>query len=293
MPAIQEKVESIFGKESNKEINPDEAVALGAAIQAGVLQGDVQDVLLLDVTPLSLGIETLGSVSTTLIERNTTIPTQKTQVFTTAADSQTSVEINVLQGERSMATDNKSVGKFILDGILPAPRGVPQVEVTFDIDANGIVNVSAKDKGTGKEQKIVIQSSSGLNEDQVKDMVDEAEKFAEEDKKRKEQAEIKNQAVTTIFAAEKLVKEHAEKLPEELKTEITQKIESLKAVQESDDAAQIQTNIDDLNKTLEKIAQHITPTPNQPNDQPNDQSNTEGDNSKDNDETIEGESRQQ
>jgi len=289
MPAIQEKVQSIFGKEASKEINPDEAVALGAAIQAGVLQGDVQDVLLLDVTPLSLGIETLGSVSTPLIERNTTIPTQKAQVFTTAADSQTSVEINVLQGERSMATDNKSVGKFILDGILPAPRGVPQIEVTFDIDANGIVNVSAKDKGTGKEQKIVIQSSSGLSEDQVKEMVDEAEKFAAEDKIRKDQAEIKNQAITTIFAAEKLVKEHAEKLPEELKTEITQKIESLKAVQESDDTTQIQTNIDELNKTLEKMAQHITPTPNQPNDQSNDKP----DNSKDNNETIEGESRQE
>jgi len=215
MPAIQEAVKSFFGKEPTKGVNPDEVVALGAAIQAGVLGGDVKDILLLDVTPLTLGVETLGGVATPMIERNTTIPTKKSQVYSTAADNQTQVEIHIVQGERPMASDNKSLGKFILDGIPPAPRGVPQVEVTFDIDANGILNVSAKDKATSKEQKITITASSGLSDDEVDKMVQEAEKFASEDAARKEQAEVFNQAESTVFQAEKLIRDYKEKLPED------------------------------------------------------------------------------
>ena len=203
MPKVYDTVKNFFGQEPNKSVNPDEVVAVGVAIQAGVLMGDVTDVLLLDVTPLTLGLETLGSVSTPLIDRNTTIPTSKSQVFSTAADSQTSVEINVLQGERPMAADNKSLGRFILDGIPPAPRGIPQIEVTFDLDANGILNVAAKDKATNKEQKITIQGSTGLSDEEVKRMTQEAEKHAEEDKLKKECVDSRNQADTLIFTSEK------------------------------------------------------------------------------------------
>ena len=228
MPAVQKSVHDLFGKEAHQGVNPDEVVAVGAAIQAGVLQGDVKDILLLDVTPLTLGIETLGSVSTALITRNTTIPTSKSETFTTAADGQTSVEVHVVQGERTMAAENKSIGRFILDGVLPAPRGVPQVEVTFDIDANGILNVSAKDKGTGKEQSITITASSGLSPDEIEKMVNEAEKYAEEDRLKREEVETRNSAENTTFAAEKLVSENADKVPEELKTEIEGQITAVR-----------------------------------------------------------------
>ena len=206
MPKIVEEVKKLFGKEPNRSINPDEVVALGAAVQAGVLQGDVRDVLLLDVTPLTLGIETLGGVSTPLIERNTTVPASKSQVFSTAADSQTQVEIHILQGERPLASDNKSLGRFILDGIPAAPRGVPQIEVTFDIDANGILNVKAKDKATRKEQSISIKGSTGLSDEEIEKMRKEAEEHAEEDRKKKEQIEARNMADNLVFQAEKFMK---------------------------------------------------------------------------------------
>ena len=236
-PIIQEKVKEIFGKDPNRSVNPDEAVALGAALQAGVLQGDVKDLLLLDVTPLTLGIETLGGVASKLIERNTTIPTSKSENFTTAADNQTQVEIKVFQGERPMAADNKSIGQFTLDGILPAPRGMPQIEVTFDIDANGIINVSAKDTGTGKEQQIVISASSGLSKEQVEQMVREGEAHAEEDNRRRAEAETRNQADNLVYNTEKLLAENAEKVPAELKQEAEEKLKPLKAAIEANDAA--------------------------------------------------------
>ena len=212
IPKVQQIVKELFGKEPHKGVNPDEVVAIGAAVQAGVLAGDVKDLLLLDVTPLSLGIETLGGVMTTLIPRNTTIPTRKSEIFSTAADSQTSVEVHVLQGERSLARDNRTLGKFHLIGIPPAPRGVPQIEVTFDIDANGIVNVQAKDLGTGKEQKITITASSGLSKDEVDRMMKEAESHADEDKKRREEIEARNRADQAVYAAERFVKETGDKL---------------------------------------------------------------------------------
>lgn len=235
MPAIQEAVKSFFGKEPIKSVNPDEVVAQGAAIQAGVLAGDVKDILLLDVTPLTLSVETLGGVATSMIERNTTIPTHKTQVYSTAADHQTSVEIHIVQGERPMAANNKSLGKFMLDGIPPAPRGVPQIEVTFDIDANGILNVSAKDSATEREQSITITASSGLSDDEVDRMVKEAEKYAAEDAKNREAAEINNQAEAAIFTAEKTLRDFDDKLPDEAKEETHEKISAVRAAQSAED----------------------------------------------------------
>ncbi|MGB1286171.1 MAG: molecular chaperone DnaK, partial [Aggregatilineales bacterium] len=253
MPAIQEAVKSFFGKEPTRGVNPDEVVALGAAIQAGVLSGDVGGLLLLDVTPLTLGVETLGSVATPMIERNTTIPISKSQVYSTAADNQTQVEIHVVQGERPMANDNKSLGKFILDGIPPAPRGVPQVEVTFDIDANGILNVSARDKASGKEQKITITAGSGLSDSEIDNMVEEAEKFAAEDAKQKETVEVKNQAESTIFTTEKFLRDYDEKLPDDAKQEATEKVEALKTLNESDDIAAIKTATEALSQYLQTL----------------------------------------
>ncbi|OQA39572.1 MAG: Chaperone protein DnaK [Parcubacteria group bacterium ADurb.Bin316] len=253
MPLVQKKVKEFFGKEPHLGVNPDEVVALGAAVQAGVLQGDVKDVLLLDVTPLTLGIETLGGVATPLIERNTTIPTSKSQVFSTAADNQTSVEIHIVQGERPMAHDNKTLGRFILDGIPPAPRGIPQVEVAFDIDANGILNVSAKDKATSKMQKITITASSGLSKDEVEKMRKEAEMHADEDKKKKEQVEIKNQADAVIFQMEKLIKDAGDKMKPEDKKELEEKIEAIKKVKDGNDIDDIKKKLDDLNQSAQRI----------------------------------------
>ncbi|MHB1413821.1 MAG: molecular chaperone DnaK [Chloroflexota bacterium] len=260
MPAVVEKVRKVFnGKEPHKGVNPDEVVAIGAAIQAGVLKGEVKDVLLLDVTPLTLGIETLGGVMTPLIPRNTTVPTAKSEVFTTAADSQPSVEIHVLQGERPMASENKSTGRFILDGILPAPRGVPQIEVTFDIDANGILSVSAKDRGTGREQKMVVQPSSGLNKDEIDRMVNEAQSHAEDDRKRREEVEARNQADSAAYAAERLLKDNADKVPADLKSEVEGKIAAVRsALQNSgSDAAYIRRTVDDLNASMQKVGQAV------------------------------------
>jgi len=253
MPLVLKTVKELFGKEPNLTVNPDEVVALGAAVQAGVLQGDVKDVLLLDVTPLTLGIETLGGVMTPLIERNTTIPTSKSQVFSTAADGQTSVEIHVLQGERPMAPDNKTLGRFILDGIPTAPRGVPQVEVSFDIDANGILNVKAKDKATNKEQKITITASSGLSKEEVEKMKKEAELHAEEDKKKREQVEIKNQADAAIFQTEKLIKDAGDKIKAEDKKELEEKVEALKKVKDSDNFDEIKKKMEELSAVAQKI----------------------------------------
>ncbi len=253
MPLIQKLVEDFFGKKPNVSVNPDEVVALGAAVQAGVLQGDVKDVLLLDVTPLSLGLETLGGVTTHLIERNTTIPTSKSQPFSTASDGQTSVEIHVLQGERQMAADNKSLGRFILDGIPTAPRGVPQVEVTFDIDANGILNVSAKDKATNKEQKITITSSTGLSKEEIERMKTEAEAHAAEDKKKREQIETKNLADTMIYTTEKMLKEAGDKASAEDKKVVEEKLEALKKVKDGEDIEAIKKASDELATAAQKV----------------------------------------
>jgi len=253
MPVIIKKVEDFFGKKPNASVNPDEVVALGAAIQAGVLQGDVKDVLLLDVTPLSLGIETMGGVFTKLIERNTTIPTTKSQIFSTAADSQPSVEIKVHQGERQMAEDNKVLGRFMLDGIPPAPRGIPQIEVSFDIDANGILSVSAKDKGTGKEQKITIQASSGLSDEEVEKMKSDAETHAEEDKKKKESVEVKNVADTMVYTAEKMLVDGKEKIDESEAKNVQEKIDALKAVKDGDDIEKIKSVSEELTKVAQEV----------------------------------------
>ncbi|MFP4036071.1 MAG: molecular chaperone DnaK [Desulfobacteraceae bacterium] len=255
MPKVQEKVKEIFGKEPTKGVNPDEVVAIGAAIQAGVLKGDVKDVLLLDVTPLSLGIETLGGVFTKLIEKNTTIPTKKSQIFSTAADNQPAVEIHVLQGEREMAADNKSLGRFQLVGIPPAPRGVPQIEVTFDIDANGIVNVSAKDQGTGKEQSIKITASSGLSEEEIEQLVKDAEMHAEEDKKKRELVEAKNIADSLIYSTEKSIGEVGDKLDDSTKANINSAVENLKKAMEGDDAAEIKKKTEELTQASHKLAE--------------------------------------
>ncbi|MFQ3659031.1 MAG: molecular chaperone DnaK [Anaerolineae bacterium] len=253
MPAIQEAVKKFFGKEPTKGVNPDEVVALGAAIQAGVLGGDVKDILLLDVTPLTLSVETLGGVATPMIERNTTIPISKTQVYSTAADNQTQVEIHVVQGERPLAADNKSLGRFILDGLPPAPRGVPQIEVTFDIDANGILNVSARDKATGKEQRITITASSGLSDAEIDRMVKEAEKYASEDAKRKERIEVRNHAEAAVFNMEKFLRDYGDKLPEDAKTEAQKKMAAVNAAKEGEDIAHLRNVTEELNQFLQGL----------------------------------------
>ncbi|MEI7765181.1 MAG: molecular chaperone DnaK [bacterium] len=255
MPAIVEAVKNLFGKTPNMSINPDEVVALGAAVQAGVLAGDVRDVLLLDVIPLSMGIETLGGVATKLVERNTTIPSSKSQVFSTAADNQTSVEIHIVQGERPMASDNKSLGRFILDGIPPAHRGMPQIEVTFDIDANGILNVKAQDKASGKVQSIRIEASSGLKDEDIKKMQQDAEIHAEEDKKKKELVEIKNTAEMIIYTAEKSVKENEAKIPEDVKKSVNDKITALRAVKDGTDEEAIKKATEELSSEMSKIGE--------------------------------------
>lgn len=294
MPAVFEKVKEIFGKEPNKSINPDEVVAIGAAIQGGVLQGEVKDVLLLDVTPLTWGIETLGGVKTPLIERNTTIPASKTEIFTTAADGQTSVEIHVLQGERPMAADNISVGRFTLDGIPPSPRGVPQVEVTFDIDADGILTVRAKDKGTNREQHITITGRSGLSDDEVERLMKEAEENAEEDRKRKEMVESRNTAESAAFQAEKILSEHGEKVDEDVKTEVQSKIDALRELlkDENADSDQLVSATTELQTSLQKIGEAMYSADQQaagaagPEDETGEGSSDEGD------DTVEGEFRE-
>ena len=257
MPAVIEKVKGLFDQEPNRTVNPDESVAMGAALQAAVIKGDVQDILLLDVTPLSLGLETLGSVFHTLIPRNTTIPTSKSEVFTTAEGNQTSVEIQVLQGERPMATDNKPIGQFRLDGLLPAPRGMPKIEVAFDIDANGILNVSAKDQATGREQKITIQASSGLSPGDIERMVKEAEEHGEEDSRRKEEADLRNNADQMAFGAEKLLEENADKISEELRQEVQGKTDSLKEALKGDDIALIRSRADELGQAMQQVGSQV------------------------------------
>jgi molecular chaperone DnaK len=257
MPAITNAVKELFGKEPNKSINPDEVVALGAAIQAGILQGDVKDVLLLDVTPLSFGIETMGGVATKLIEKNTTIPANKSQIFSTAADNQPSVEIHVVQGERPMAADNRSLGRFVLDGIPPAPRGVPQVEVSFDIDANGILNVKAVDKATNKEQSIRIEASSGISDADIEKMKADAEKHADEDKKRKESVETKNTAEQLAYSAEKALKDNADKITDEIKTNVEEKVKALREKLAGDDVEAITKASEELSTAMQTIGEHI------------------------------------
>jgi molecular chaperone DnaK len=258
MPVIQQLVKNLLGgKEPHKGVNPDEVVAIGAAIQAGVLRGDVKDILLLDVTPLSLGVETLGGVMTKLIERNTTIPTSRSQVFSTAADSQTSVEVHVLQGEREMARDNRTLGRFHLDGIPPAPRGTPQIEVTYDLDANGILNVKAQDKGTGREQSVTITASSTLGKEEVERMVKEAEAHSSEDRAKREEVELRNQADHMIHQAEKVIKDNADKIPAEVKTEVEGKLEALKSAAKGSDTKALQQQMDEFNESLQKIGTYI------------------------------------
>jgi len=257
MPKVQETVESFFGKKPHKGVNPDEVVAMGAAIQGGVLRGDVKDVLLLDVTPLSLGIETLGGMFTRLINRNTTIPTKKAQTFSTAADNQPQVQIKVLQGEREMAAENKPLGQFDLVGIPPAPRGTPQIEVSFDIDADGILNVSAKDKGTGKEQSVVIRSSGGLSEDEINKMVQDAEENAAADAERKKLAEAKNEADALVYTSKKSLDEHGDKLDAETKAEVEAKIQALEGLGDDASADDLRAKIDELQAVAQKIGEQV------------------------------------
>jgi molecular chaperone DnaK len=257
IPRVQQIVKELFGKEPHRGVNPDEVVAVGAAVQAGVLSGEVKDLLLLDVTPLSLGIETLGGVMTTLIQRNTTIPTKKSEVFSTAADGQTSVEVHVMQGERPMARDNRTLGKFHLDGIPPAPRGVPQVEVTFDIDANGIVNVHARDKGTGKEQKITITASSGLSKDEVDRMMRDAETHASEDKQRREEVDARNRADQAVYGAEKFLRESGEKLDPADRMAIESATNDVKKALEANDVKGIDRTLDALMQAQQKAAEKL------------------------------------
>lgn len=257
MPAINDAVKKLFNKEPNKSINPDEVVAIGAAVQAGILQGEVKDVLLLDVTPLSLGIETLGEVMTKVIEKNTTVPTAKTQIFSTAADSQTSVEVHVLQGERGMAHDNKTLARFILDGIPPSPRGMPQVEVTFDIDANGVLSVKAKDKATAKEQSVRIEASTSLSKEEIEKMTRDAELHAEEDRKKRELVEIKNTADTLVYTAEKALRDAGDKVPADVKNDIETKIKELASIKSGDDADAIKRASQELSQSLQKIGEHL------------------------------------
>jgi molecular chaperone DnaK len=264
MPKVQETVTQFFGREPVKGINPDEAVALGAAIQAGVLKGEVGEILLLDVTPLTLGIETLGGVATPLISRNTTIPTSKSQIFSTAGDNQPSVEIHVLQGERPMAADNRTLGRFMLDGILPAPRGMPQIEVTFDINADGILNVSALDKGTGKEQKITITASSGLSKEEVEKMSREAEQHAAEDAKRKDEVEVRNSADSLAYTSEKTLRDHGDKIPADVKQEIDAKIASVKSALQGQDVNAIRNAMQELSQAMQKVGASAYQQPGQP-----------------------------
>jgi molecular chaperone DnaK len=255
MPLVQKTVQSFFSKDLDKSINPDEVVALGAAIQGGVLGGEVKDVLLLDVTPLTLGIETLGGVMTPLIDRNTTIPTRKSQIFSTASDAQSQVEVHVLQGERPMAADNKTLGKFVLDGIPPAPRGVPQIEVAFDIDANGILNVSATDKATNRAQHITITASSGLSKEEVEKMVKQAEQYAADDVKRKEEVEVRNNADAAVYQAEKLMNDMGDKVPAEVRMDVEGKVNSLRDVMKGRDIEPIKRKVQELQDALMKVGQ--------------------------------------
>ncbi|MEA3441019.1 MAG: molecular chaperone DnaK [Chloroflexota bacterium] len=301
MPAVQEAVHKVFDKEPHKGVNPDEVVAIGAAIQAGVLGGEVKDILLLDVTPLTLSVETLGAVATPLIERNTTIPTKKSQIFSTAGDSQTEVQIHVLQGERPMASDNKSLGKFILDGIPPAPRGVPQIEVTFDIDANGIIEVTASDKATGRSQHITITASSGLSVNEVEGMRKDAEKFAEEDLKRKELIEARNMADNAVYTAEKSLRDLGDKISDDLKSQVESNVVQVREVMESEDKDSIRSATDELNQVVQQIgaaayqqaepeaggAQQETPQEDE-SDRPDDDSGDDGD---DDDDVVDAEFR--
>ncbi|MCD6412376.1 molecular chaperone DnaK [bacterium] len=257
MPLISQKLKEVFGKEPLKDINPDEVVAIGAALQAGVLSGEVRDILLLDVTPLTLSIETLGGIATPMIPKNTTIPTSKTEIFTTATDNQTSVEIHVVQGERPMAADNRTLARFILDGIPPAPRGVPQIEVTFDIDANGILKVTAKDKATGKSQSVRVEASTGLTPEEIERMKKEAEEFAKQDEEKKKLAETKNQALNLIYLSEKTLRENKERIPEEIKKEVEEKMEELKKSLDSNKIEEIKPKIEALSLALQKIGQRI------------------------------------